>query len=187
MPQPAGAAATRKAARAKDGSAAGGLIGNLLFTALAWALGWGVGSLVAVQTWLMMTTTGTTAQTTTFGNRSIAMAQDSALAGAIGGALAGVLLTLVVRGRWAGGILSFLLSLVVWTVVQVADVQGRTAGDLTLPEQSMALFAGGGAVLGLLATLGMIGRLGFGAVLRSPLGALAGALGAVAGRVYFTM
>lgn len=179
------AAAADLPAPAKGGSAVGAAIGNMIFTALTWAIGWGAGSLVAAETYLMMSGTAKPGQAASFSERSIALAQEHAIAGTVGGAVAGLLLTFVCRGRWAGGILAFLLGLAGWIAVQLAAVQARAAEQITQPEEFMVLFAAGGAALGLLATLGMTGRLGFGAVLRSPLGAVAGAIGAVAGRAYF--
>lgn len=188
-PLPDPVASVARAAPASEKRAGGGLgtlIGNLLFLAVAWAAGWAAGLMVAIESLALRFGSGASGIGASLSAQSVEQAQQHGLAGAVGGAVAAILLSAVFRGRSVAGLRSFVLTFLVWVAIQVGVFQLWADGVLPQPSDHLILYAAGGGVLGLLMTLAQLGRGSAALVLRLPLAVIGAALGgAAAGAILY--
>lgn len=178
--EPAPETAERKPiVHAGSGLSLGEIAGRTAFIVLGWAAGWGVGRVLAIEIDVLMT--GRHYQPV-YGLASFhfSVAIEHAFAGAVGGALAGIPLLLLERGRRIAGVLPFLLTFLVWIAVQISALQADLHWQFW-PHELIAFYAVVGAIVGMVVSSIVTRPITLKSALYAPLHATAWALGAAVG------
>jgi len=185
-PKAQGARVSTAVPAAASTSATGGfgsLMNNVIFLSVTWAIAWGVGDFVGY-IYAMGLDVGLEGLASSDPDTySIITIVENAIGGASGGAIAGLLISLVFFGASVGGLLRFLFTLAFWIGADVFVVEMWRELGIDTIDAFLGITSVFAIVYGLVISISLLSQKSGMAILRVPFGAFLLALAAVLGRM----